>query len=172
MCVDSLYIILWSNKSNWKETYKYTQPAKLAAAFFFCLFFCPLFQIREQGRVFEEASCRNASHQCSCSSAVLHAAVRASCTVFPIPVVWNRLRSAHPDNRKVVSLSFPTVFICKSSRSHPQCTLSLRVGMCCPFLHENNIQIIPQTFLWLNVTVFSSLKRSFSIWITTIVFFP
>lgn len=114
MCGQPVYSLV-KQQSNLKETFKYTQPAKLAAAFFFCLFFCPLFQIRNQGRVFEEASCRNASHQCSCSSAVLHAAVRASCAVFPIPVVWNRLRSAHPDNRKVVSLSFPTVLISEFS---------------------------------------------------------
>lgn len=90
----------------------------------------PPFQISEQGSVFEETSCWNASHQCSCSSADLRAAVCASCTVFHIAVVWNGLCSAHPNNRKVVSLSFPTVFIYKRVLFRiPNDTLSWKVGV-------------------------------------------
>lgn len=115
------------------------------------------FQSREQGIVSEETSCWNALHQCGCSSADLCAAVCAACTIFHITVVWNRLCSAHPSNRKVGSIYFPA--FCKdSSLSHPQWHFVLEswsVGeIHWPFLHENSIQITPQAFLWLNVTIY------------------
>lgn len=110
-----------NQQSNLKETFKSYTSSK-AHSYVFCLFlkiFSSSFWSREQWSVFDETSCWNASHQCSCSSADFHAALCSSCTVFHISVVWNGLCRAHPNNRKVVRLTFPTAFICKSSLSHP-----------------------------------------------------
>lgn len=97
-----------------------THLAKLTARYFVSLkFFSSSFQSGEQWSAFDETSCWNASHQCSCSSADFCAALCSSCTVFHISVVQNGLCWAHPSNRKVVRFTFPTAFICKSSFSSP-----------------------------------------------------
>lgn len=110
-----LYIMLWTTKANWRKLLKYYTPGK-AHSYVFCLFlkiFSSSFQSRKQWSVCDETSCWNASHQCSCSSAGLCAALCSSCTVFHISVVQNGPCRAHPNNRKVVRLTFPSAFICK-----------------------------------------------------------
>lgn len=104
-----------NQQSNLKETFKFNTSSKARSYLFylFLKFFSSSFQSGEQWSVFDKASCWNASHQCSCSSAGFHAALGSSCTVFHISVVRNWLCRAHPNNRKVVRLPFPTAFICK-----------------------------------------------------------
>lgn len=124
---------LVNQQNNLKETFEY-YTASRADYYTFCAFsfsFLPSsFQSREKGSIFGETSCWNASHQCSCSSADLRAPVCASCTIFHIPVVRDRLRSTHPNNRKVVSLAFPTVFIYKRALFLiPNDTLSWKAGV-------------------------------------------
>lgn len=120
MRVCRLYIVLWTNKTIWRKLWSTTQLTKLTAAFFVSFFFFSpsSFQSREQGSVFEESSCWN------------RAAVCASCALFHVPVVQNGLCSAHPNNRKVVSLSFLTVFIYKRVLFLiPSDALSWKVGV-------------------------------------------
>lgn len=121
-----------NQQNNLKETFKYCTSSKAHSYIFwiFLKFFSSSFQSREQWSVFDETSCWNASHQCSCSSADFHAALGSSCTVFHISVVRNGLCRAHPKNRKVVRLTFPTAFICKSSFSHPKSYLVLESWKC------------------------------------------
>lgn len=107
-----LYIRLWTSKATWRKLL-YSKVHNYIHCLFLT-FFSSSFQSREQWSVFDETSCWNASHQCSCSSADFHAALCSSCTVSHISVVWNGLCRVPPNDRKVVRLPFPTAFICKS----------------------------------------------------------
>lgn len=117
-CVQLVYCLV-NQQNNLKETLK-DYIANKADGCIFCLFFFFPFLFSEwrAGRIFEESSCWNC------------AAVCASCALFHIPVVQNGLCSAHPNHRKVVSLSFFTVFIYKRVLFLiPNDALSWKVGV-------------------------------------------
>lgn len=157
-----------SQQRNLKETFKSYTSSK-AHPYVFCLFlkiFSSSFWSREQWSVFDETSCWNASHQCSCSSADFHAALCSSCTVFHISVVRNGLCRAHPNNRKVVRLTFSTAFIYKRVLFLiPNFVMeSWSVGALTITIQNQHLNHTSGIFpLWLNMTVFSCLRMSFKI---------